>query len=707
MMEMFEAGEGAMGYRIAVLMMVILLAACDSGGDPPPTTVSIPTDTPTETSIPLTETPTPTPLVQPRTTALDPADQASVRLIHAVPGLPPVSFFIEALSVAPNLNFGQVTGVTSLEAGEYNLRIMPQGERVTSQVPPVLAQSVIVAGGETRVLMLAGLPESPSLVTFAENQEPLEENTSRVTYVQAFPESPSLALVQGGENLAEPLNFGQIAPAVSLPAEPALFQVLAEGQEIINRQISLRQRYSYTLVVTGDINDAESWQIIEFSTQVPGWAGVRAVHGSPDMGPVDVYVGETAIATGLDFTRFGAWQRVVSGSYTAYAYAPGSDEPLAQLPLNVNPDADATLLLLGDADQRILVRHLEDLSPLPAGQTRITFVNALTEYPSARLRGQGDTPIGGINTIASRRVAGPVTVDAGEYAFFWQGLDRANTVVDFVERTIDVELEAGRSYLYLMTGSGDDAVPVILGDTPGVVETGVDESAIEAAIPDMEPTYVRLANMLVEGMPLDFFIGDISLVTSLEYGTITAPILVPEGVYDLSVQVSGTGEPVLGEPFEFFGESDNTLYVYGYTAENAALLPLRNPLPNETSATVRLVNLTPSRNVLLDLSVAQTGSEAINVTASATEEAAPATNRSPLTVQALKLFRDQAGGSASPTTSLPFNAVDFYIIDADVDLVAAVLPEQVLQPGGHYDVVAVEMAATGDMLAIVIDYSRP
>src|SRR5690606_17048319 len=116
--------------RITLLLFLIaaLVTACAQSPQAAPTPTELPTPEATATNTPPPE-PTPLPSVLELTRATDPSQQAFLSVAHAATSVPIFDVYVERLAIATNLNFGQATQPSGIVAGEYFLRVVPNGVR--------------------------------------------------------------------------------------------------------------------------------------------------------------------------------------------------------------------------------------------------------------------------------------------------------------------------------------------------------------------------------------------------------------------------------------------------------------------------------------------------------------------------------------------------------------------------------------------------
>ncbi len=458
----------------ALFLLTFALTACASQ-----TVVSTPTATATETATvtltpTITNTPLPTPTSRPSalelTRANDPAQQAYVSLVNAVPELMAVDVYVERLAIATNLNYGRSTQSSGLVAGDYQLRVVPNGTR-PDEGPLYYDGTLSVGGGTSSLLLLTGTPEAVSLTVLPLSRDSLEHNQARVSVVNAASIGAPITVMQNGSPLTEPLAFGTASGGIILPAGDTTLTFSDGTANVASDPLSLSERYAYTLILVGSTPD--NMNVIELSERMHGYATMRFINAAPQMGSMDIYLDQQALITTLDYTRSTDRQALPARSYTVEVYAAGSDpsqvEALLSQPVSLNEDDTLTLLLVGPPQSLRILQYHEDTSPTSPYEARIAFVNTLPDVADARIETQNGilSPVGDIFYGQPPRSADLL---AATYRFVWMKIEN-NQPTDAVEIALNVELEPGFNYLYMMTGRLGEVPPVILSDRVGIDES--------------------------------------------------------------------------------------------------------------------------------------------------------------------------------------------------------------------------------------------
>ncbi|MGQ9887707.1 MAG: DUF4397 domain-containing protein [Aggregatilineales bacterium] len=678
--------------NVLFLLLVIAAGACAQ---------VVPTATPTvEPTVTLTAsaTPRPTSTPLPLPVAQEPAEQAFVRIVHAVAELQQIDVYVEGLAVAPYLSFRQLTGLTPIAAGLHRVIVYPAGSRLGDVEPIASSAALEFKSGVSRTVVLSGKPDELAFIVHDESVALLERDQSRLTFINALHSAGEIAVQQNRVNLTPSLAFGASSTIPSTPAVEVALDFTSASGSILSYALDLRPRTAHTLILTGTIVAPE---VVRFDDRVPGAAAVRVVNGSPALSPVDVYLNDTLLAAALDYTRAGPRQTLPAGVYLVQVYSAGADrslaEPLVSADVTAAEDEGTTIVLLGSPGAACLVAARDSLAQTTPNAARVTFVNTLDGAPRLRLSvsgpplplaflGYGDLP----QTVEVRPGA--------EYSFYWNAAGASETEAS-LEIAQDVVFEAGRAYLYLITGRLD-APPVILSEYVGVQQEllGLPAEVTPSAAP-LRPASLAVVNAVFGSGPLDVFLDGALLAERLDYGDASQPISAREGVFTVTVRSPGTPDPLFEDSVLFDNGVSYTLVLIGYGLERVLVLPVVEPeLTAADAPLARLINVTAGRPINLGLAFAV----AVDQSVEASRFSSPPQMGALAGTSVTPTYRQSIGfgvqnvpnassvppGSYSAPGLLSEGVFDLLILDTDAAAIAAKIANVRFQRGVRYDVYA-------------------
>lgn len=696
---------------VACLLLILLpvLSACQPPEDALPTTIVLgATDEPaadaaTATPAPLpTETPIPTPEAFLGRFATDTARLAGISALHAAPGSGPVDLYISNTNLTRGLAFRQDTGRVNILSGEYIVRAMPPG------LPPgdgALATTTIrIAPGQSLRLLFSGTVDALALTTFTENTGPLGPGQARLTFIHAVPRAPDAAPSFDEIAIAPAVTFGQASSGLLVPVGTAALGMRDDARVFASRPVALRERTSYTLVLVGDPADDASFELLAYETQVAGRASARVINLLTDNQPVDVWLDDTPLATGIETPRASERRDITTDARRVQVYPAGADRAntsaLLELTLAPNLGDNLSLVLVGDVGTPQLVPVTEDLSATRPEYARFTFVHAQPGTPLVRL-GVGSGLRDDVPDLAYARFSPPVWIEQGANRFFFSDFS-SRSEGEIVEQAEDFIVEAGRSYLYLMTGRRD-APPIAFSEVVGIDEALGRLALGESPLAALDQPRVRLINALDQPFTLSLVV-DNSLSLALGYGQGSTLIPLQSDLFQLSVQAQETGQLLRADTVALPLASTYTLLIYGDVSDvNFLLIPDPRELIVVNGASLRLINMTRDQQHLFRLARSP-----------ATDPMLGGITGDPETWPTLPFSIDTAIPSVSGLSASTFIYIapepqDMVLIDIARGRIAQLVRGYPFVEGQHYDLVAYEVSTgpTAEVRALMIPYPAP
>ena len=183
---------------------------------------------------------------------------------------------------------------------------------------------------------------------------------ANVRVAQLSPDAPALNVLVDGRAIARNLPFENVSGYV--PVEPGSHTITilraANNVSLTNATVSFEAERNYTLAVVGEVSENGSTQLRpvvlrdDAATPDADSVAVRFVHGSPDVGPVDVTVNETGRVL-FDDVTFGAgtpYRFFPAGDYDVEirrATETNDGPVLAQFPVGFDAGVGYTTFLTG------------------------------------------------------------------------------------------------------------------------------------------------------------------------------------------------------------------------------------------------------------------------------------------------------------------------------------------------------------------------
>lgn len=689
----------------ACLLMLMVFTACQQQ-----TNVEPPTRVPSLTPPPPTETATPTavPTVSaqnvrrtPRTNAEDPLQQAYVRIVNAGVELPAINLEIQGLFIASNLTFALTTSPTGIEAGDYSITIS------TADNPTLIQREITINGGDSKILMVTGTESAPNLSIFDENLDPLNEDESRVKFINAIANGPSVSVQADSTTITTPLDFGQLSAPTVLATGSVSFVFQNNGQAFFSYDTSLRSRRSTTLILLGSVDTP---QVIEFGEPVTGISPIRFIHASPDLPAVDIYLDNELVMSNLGFTRSTERQILAAKSYTLNLFLTGEtsadSEPLLTSIFNAVADQPTSLVVAGTMESPLAIRVSDNLDMIRPGEARISFLNPLEQYPNVNIAFTGGTVPDIPDFLGFGQVSPPAELPADSYTISWTDVTQTETG-EIVELAENIELEAGRSYLYVLTAL-EDSQPLVFSEPITIDESLLDVPVDVTVTPaPSRPTRLRFVNANDNALTTNIYVDTLEIASALGYGSGTDYIIAPSGVQTITASNSETETPLAIVNYDFAVATDYSIFIYGYALDEyrIAVVEDNNVVFNQSNnASVRMVNLSNDTSLVFQLGYGEaSGSLAPEASTTDTGE----TVRPSVPFGISRISSETESGFASLQTQVQSGDADLFVIDPRANTVAGVFPSVSLSERTIYDLVIYQDLFSSRIKGFLVDHNSP
>jgi hypothetical protein len=191
---------------------------------------------------------------------------------------------------------------------------------------------------------------------------------AHVRFVQATPGAASAQLhaTEGGitRRIARGVAFGEIGGYARVPAGDVAFELRTRrGRELAAARERLRDRARYTVVAAGD-----ELRVLAAGRARPGASRLRVVHAAPELGDVEIRLGDRRVAGPLGFQDVAGYRRVDPGAYAVRVTRPRDGSTVAArggVPLTAG--TSSTAFVIGSAGEPVRVVVAADRAAAPRG----------------------------------------------------------------------------------------------------------------------------------------------------------------------------------------------------------------------------------------------------------------------------------------------------------------------------------------------------
>ena len=164
-----------------------------------------------------------------------------------------------------------------------------------------------------------------------------------------------------------PVGFGEVGGYANVRAGRVTLELSRPGGgSLATVTQRLRNGARYTVVALG--SGSEKLQVLPDGRGNPGAARLRVVHAAPELGAVEVRLGDTPVARLARFEDVADYTSVDPGAYAVRVTRPGDGSTLAArggVPLTAG--TASTAFVMGSAGEPLVVAVAADRSAAPKG----------------------------------------------------------------------------------------------------------------------------------------------------------------------------------------------------------------------------------------------------------------------------------------------------------------------------------------------------
>jgi hypothetical protein len=645
---------------VVCALFLALIAAC---GTPTPTATPAPTVTLTPTRT-LQSTPR---LTLPPPISFNPTNserRTVVRLLNAIQRPYDVAF--NGSLIGSSLIYARATDPISVTSGTYTLRIVPDRNGVNFS-NTLTELSVTLEPRQSVVIVIHGAIDKPSVTLLNNTIGRLPKDTGRINFAHVI-NTPDLINMSadGGATTFVSLSAAGKPETRNIPIGESRFTVTraANTNVMASQPLQIEQQKVYFMILFGDPNVGRIAVITEQAEQE---ASLTIVHANlPFPNAIDVYLDDQLAASAIPYSTSSPPLTVSARRYQLQVVPAGAKVEGRQLlyssPIDLLPNQNFWLTLVPDGTVKTpqgvtpspapiptitsvpsptpssLEIDEEDRTPTPTATVRPSItpfiLPTVTAPPSFTFSHQlipiqtnptapnsswftvlngiqtvnnmipllSGQPITGFRPLPFGGISESVSLRSGSFTIAFRGDQFGSTEV-FENRT-GLILEAGYSYVYIVTGSAPPQVPLLLKTEVGV---GTLQSAQRTpdslAIPTVNTTVqYRVINTLMDDQPVSVRIGDQVLFERVAGTSASARVQLPVSSQKIIVERAGKQigsldiYPVVGKQL--------AILINGTPEKPSVNQVLEGIAPTSSTAIVRVINAFNGPNMRVTYGVA-------------------------------------------------------------------------------------------------------
>ena len=186
-----------------------------------------------------------------------------------------------------------------------------------------------------------------------------------VRLVQAMPGTATAQLQAGGRAVGGPVAFGEVGGYSSTRAGNVALSLRIPGGRAITTRERLTDGGRYTVVAVGGAE--RRLEVLRDGGARPGTSRLRVVHLAPELGDIEVRLGDRRVAA-LGFDQAAGYRSVDPGAYAVRVTRPGGGSTLAAaggVPLTAG--TSSTAFVVGTGGEPLGVVVAADRAAAPRG----------------------------------------------------------------------------------------------------------------------------------------------------------------------------------------------------------------------------------------------------------------------------------------------------------------------------------------------------
>jgi hypothetical protein len=210
---------------------------------------------------------------------------------------------------------------------------------------------------------------------------------AKVRFVQTVPSAGALQLqaTEGGidQRVGRALGYGKIGGYEDVPAGDVEFEVLGDGgKPLSSTRERVRNGTRYTVVAMR----GKRPMVLEDDGADGGQSSLRVVQAAPELGKVDVRLGDEAVAEGVGFGDVAPYTAVAPGAYALQVTSPRDGSMISSRgAVTLTAGASSTAFVIGTGGEPVETIVASDEAAAPRGPVATGLGGLADEDPKLLL----------------------------------------------------------------------------------------------------------------------------------------------------------------------------------------------------------------------------------------------------------------------------------------------------------------------------------
>jgi hypothetical protein len=239
------------------------------------------------------------------------ADKARVRVVHASPDAPAVDVLVNGSAAFTNAPFKGITKYASLDAGSYDVAVVPTGKTE----PKVISATLPLEAGKDYTVVAVGKLANIEPLVLTDNNALPAAGKAHVRFVHASPDAPAVDIaVKGGPVIFSNVAFKGVGDYTPVDGGTYNLEVRLAGSDTVALDlpnIKLNAGTVYTVYAMGLAGgEPKLTAVISEDATGAAAAGGPAPSSLPTTGGESLWL--VVLATGVALLAVGGVQRLAT-----------------------------------------------------------------------------------------------------------------------------------------------------------------------------------------------------------------------------------------------------------------------------------------------------------------------------------------------------------------------------------------------------------
>lgn len=224
-------------------------------------------------------------LVMPAAPALAQTTEATITVVHAIPGEDgfPADVYIDGQKTVLHMVFDAVSEPVAVPAGPLDVALFASGTD-PSATEPLLAQQLTLEAGSSYTLVVQMIDGSPAMALYLNDLAPVDAGVTRVTVRHTGTSGPLQVTVAGENVVTDLMSPNEVTVEVPAGLQP-LSVATADGSSLLEQDIDFRAGSLVVLYTVGEPGGQEQFGLLTQQVTIPqvsptgvptGTGGLRA-----------------------------------------------------------------------------------------------------------------------------------------------------------------------------------------------------------------------------------------------------------------------------------------------------------------------------------------------------------------------------------------------------------------------------------------------